>query len=68
LTRIQLAHLVLHSLNAALVLVSAHRRDGRELVMPADDRINVRTSLRAMAEDVQPCPRSRRSSRRKRGR
>ncbi|MEV6239107.1 siderophore-interacting protein [Lentzea sp. NPDC051838] len=27
---------------------------GRELVMPADDRINVRTSLRAMPEDVRP--------------
>jgi NADPH-dependent ferric siderophore reductase len=27
---------------------------GRELVMPADDRINVRTSLRATAEDVRP--------------
>jgi NADPH-dependent ferric siderophore reductase len=27
---------------------------GRELVMPADDRINVRTSLRAMPEDTRP--------------
>lgn len=26
----------------------------RELVMPADDRVNVRTSLRAMPEDVRP--------------
>lgn len=28
--------------------------NGRELVMPADDRINVRSSLRAMPEDVRP--------------
>ncbi len=27
---------------------------GRELVMPADDRINVRSSLRAMPEDTRP--------------
>jgi len=27
---------------------------GRELVMPADDRINVRSALRAMPEDVRP--------------